>query len=97
MKSLLAYINSLPPSTQQMLATRCKTTIGYLRQIAYGKRACPPAMAIDLERESSRAVTCEDLCPVGVDWAYIRAERRRKGPRRTKADRRHPDPVPNDS
>lgn len=94
MKPLLDYINSISPSAQKLLASRCKTTIGYLRQIAYGQRPCPTAMAIDLERESNRAVICEELCPTGVDWAYIRAERRRKGVRRIISDRRNPPPDP---
>ena len=88
MKSLLDYLNGKPVTAQREFAKRCGTTIGYLRQIAYGHRSCPPALAINLERESSRALTCEELCPTGVDWAYIRAERRRKGARRRVPDRR---------
>lgn len=90
MKPLLDYLNSMPVPAQEEFAKRCDTTIGYLRQIAYGHRACPPHLAINIERESDRALICEVLRPTGVDWAYIRAERRRKGGRRLISDRRSP-------
>jgi DNA-binding transcriptional regulator YdaS (Cro superfamily) len=90
MKLLLDYLNSLPVTAQESFASRCETTVGYLRQIAYGHRACPAHLAINIERESNRALICEELRPTGVDWAYIRAERRRKGVRRLIADRRNP-------
>jgi len=79
MKTLLPYLNSLPVAEQDKFAARCKTTIGYLRQIAYGHRKCTAELAIEIERESKRAVTCEELCP-GADWAYIRSTRKRKSP-----------------
>lgn len=93
MKKLLDYLNGRPVAAQEDFAKRCATTVGYLRQIAYGHRECQAALAINIERESAREITCEELCPIGVDWSYIRAERRRKGPRRSQPDRRViPDP-----
>jgi DNA-binding transcriptional regulator YdaS (Cro superfamily) len=77
MKTLLQYLNGLPVAEQDVFAKRCKTTIGYLRQIAYGHRKCNAELAIEIERESKRAVTCEALCP-HADWAYIRSTRRRR-------------------
>ena len=94
MKQLLDYLNGLPVKEQEDFAKRCETTVGYLRQIAYGHRACPAHLAINIERESNRALVCEDLRPTGVDWAYIRAERRRKGSRRLEPGRRKTDPKP---
>jgi DNA-binding transcriptional regulator YdaS (Cro superfamily) len=94
MKPLLDYLNAMPVAAQEDFAKRCETTVGYLRQIAYGHRACPAHLAINIERESSRALICEELRPTGVDWAYIRAERRRKGVRRLIADRRNPPKLP---
>jgi DNA-binding transcriptional regulator YdaS (Cro superfamily) len=88
MKKLLDYLNSLPVAAQEDFAKRCQTTVGYLRQIAYGHRECQAPLAINIERESSRALICEELCPKGVDWAYIRAERRQGGNRRQSPDRR---------
>jgi DNA-binding transcriptional regulator YdaS (Cro superfamily) len=89
MKTLLEFLNGLPVAEQRAFAKRCGTSIGYLRQIAYGHRKCPAELAINIERESVRAVVCEELCPT-ADWAYVRAERRRKGPRRVIPDRRSP-------
>lgn len=89
MKPLLDYLNSLPVPMQTSFATRCGTSSAYLRQIGYGQRLCSASLAINIERESNRALICEELCP-DTDWAYIRAERRRKGQRRLIADRRNP-------
>ena len=72
MKKLLSYLNELPPPDRGAFASRCGTSFDYLRQIGYGNRVCREALAINIERESSRAVTCEELRP-DVDWAYIRA------------------------
>ena len=88
MKKLLNYLNGMPVPAQEAFAKRCDTTIGYLRQIAYGHRACGAALAINIERESKRALLCEELCPVGVDWSYIRANRRRVAARRVIPERR---------
>jgi DNA-binding transcriptional regulator YdaS (Cro superfamily) len=87
MKTLLEFLNGLPVPEQERFAERCGTSIGYLRQIAYGHRKCVAELAINIERESKRAVVCEELCPT-ADWAYVRAERRRKGARRVLPDRR---------
>lgn len=93
MKTLLDYLNGMPVAAQESFAKRCRTTVGYLRQIGYGHRECQAAMAIDIERESGQVIVCEELCPSGVDWAYIRAERRRKGVRRKVEDRRAVPPL----
>lgn len=91
---LIDYLNAMPVTAQRSFAERCGTTVNYLRQIGYGNRECGAALAINLERESNRALICEELVPVGVDWAYIRAERRRKGHRRLIADRRNAPQLP---
>ena len=88
MKKLLDYLNGLSVAAQEDFAKRCATTVGYLRQIAYGHRECQRALAINIERESERELTCEELVPTGVDWAYIRAERRQESQRRKNPDRR---------
>lgn len=58
-------------------ASRCATTPGQLRQVAYGARRAGEALAINIERESKRAVACEELRP-DVDWAYLRSSSKRK-------------------
>jgi len=70
--TLSEYIKSLSADDLNDLARRCQTTAGQLKQIGYGNRRCRESLAINLERETNRAVTCEDLRP-DVDWAYIRS------------------------
>lgn len=71
MKKLIDYLNNLPMAEREDFASRCGASFDYLRQIAYGNRRCRESIAIGLERESMRAVTCEELRP-DVDWAYLR-------------------------
>jgi DNA-binding transcriptional regulator YdaS (Cro superfamily) len=72
MKKFLSYLNELSAADRAAFAGRCGTSFDYLRQIGYGNRLCREALAINIERESGRAVTCEELRP-DVDWAFIRA------------------------
>jgi len=69
---LINYLNAMPAEVRESFALECGTSVGHLRQIGYGNRPCREALAIKIERHSSRAVTCEELRP-DVDWAYIRA------------------------
>ena len=66
--TLLELIRSLDSPSVESLAKRSGTSAGNLKQIAHGFRRAGPGLAINLERESSRAVTCEELRP-DVDWA----------------------------
>ena len=65
------YLFSLDMADRQLFADRCDTTVGHLRNVAYG-RTCGEKLAVDIERESNGAVRCEDLRP-DVEWAYLRA------------------------
>jgi len=69
--TLLEHIRSLEPAQLDSLAERSGTSVGNLKQIAYGYRLAGPGLAINLDRESGRAVTCEELRP-DIDWAYLR-------------------------
>ncbi|MBV4519697.1 MULTISPECIES: transcriptional regulator [Pseudomonas] len=69
--TLLDLIRSLEPTQLDALAERSGTSVGNLKQIAYGYRLAGPGLAINLDRESGRAVTCEELRP-DIDWAYLR-------------------------
>lgn len=71
MKPLLKYINSLPVAEQQAFAAACGTSVGYLRKAISTKQPLGESLCINLERESGRTVTCEQLRP-DVDWAYLR-------------------------
>jgi len=72
--TLLEYINSMPPSEQDAFARRCGTTIGYMRQAAYGFRKCGESLAINIDRESNGAVSFVELRP-DVDWHYVFTKR----------------------
>ncbi|MDW3712918.1 transcriptional regulator [Pseudomonas sp. 2023EL-01195] len=65
------YIKALRKDELEVFASRCETSAGQLKQIAYGHRQANPALAINIERESSAAVSCEEMRP-DVDWAYLR-------------------------
>lgn len=72
MKKLLSYLNGLPPSEQAAFAQRSGTTVGYLRKAISKGQKIGEGLCINLERESQRAVLCEDLRN-DVDWAYLRS------------------------
>jgi DNA-binding transcriptional regulator YdaS (Cro superfamily) len=71
MDKLLAYLNSLPLVEQTNFASRCGTSVGYLRKAVSAGQKLGESLCIALERESSRAITCEAIRP-DVDWAYLR-------------------------
>lgn len=69
--TLHEYIKSLNKVTLESFAARCGTSLGQLKQVAYGYRRPSAALTISIERESSRAVSCEEMRP-DIDWAYLR-------------------------
>ena len=70
---LKTYFLSLKADARADLAARCGTTLGHLRNVAYG-RVCGESLAINLERESGGLVSCEEMRP-DVDWAFLRGTR----------------------
>lgn len=72
MEKLLAYLNSLPKAERTDLTARCETTEGYLRKAISKGQRIGESLCINLERESGRAILCEEMRP-DVDWAYLRA------------------------
>lgn len=75
---LLSYIKGLSVDERESFAGRCETSVGYLKQVAYGNKLCGESLAIRIERESGRAVRCEDLRS-DVDWAYLRGTAKATG------------------
>lgn len=59
-----------------MFCDRCGTSEGYLRKAVSAGQKLGESLCINIERESRRAVTCEELRP-DVDWAYIRSSKKR--------------------
>ncbi len=84
---LVDWLNDLPLDDQKVLAKEAGTSIGHLRQIAYGKRGCNADIAVAVDRLSKGAVPMEYLHPQ-IDWRYVktaliartREERRLKQP-----------------
>ena len=66
------YIKPFDKQSLEAFAASCRTTVGQLKQGAYGYRRPGAALAISIERESSRSVTCEEMRP-DIDWAYLRS------------------------
>ena len=75
MEKLLAFINGLSPSDQVGFASRCKSSIGYLRKAISVGQQLGEGLCINIERESIGAVTCEQLRP-DVDWQYLRGTKK---------------------
>lgn len=77
MNKLLQYLNSLDPADQQAFAKRCGTSVGYIRKAVSTGQKFGESLVIAFERESTCAVTCEEVRP-DVDWAYLRGTRRKR-------------------
>lgn len=99
MEKLLEYLNGLPKDLRVKFVSACDTSEAYLRKAVSKRQKLGAELCVRIERESGRAITCEDLRP-DVDWAFIRAsghrtprdgqrrtEERRAGDRRAEDDR----------
>lgn len=72
MEELRIFLNSLTSAEQIEFALRCKTTISYLRKAISVGTSLKTKLSINIERESKREVTVEQLLP-DADWNFIRA------------------------
>lgn len=70
--NLRTYILGLDKDSLDALAKRCQTSTGQLKQVAYGNRRASAGLAVSLERETSGAITCEQL-RADIDWAFVRS------------------------
>lgn len=61
----------IPIHERREIAARAGIGDAYLYQVLTGRKPASPELCIALERESNRAITCEELRP-DVDWAYLR-------------------------
>lgn len=74
---LKKFISSLPVDKRELFASRCATSFAHLRNIAYGLKTAGESLCINIERETSGAVRCEELRP-DVDWAFLRGTSKSK-------------------
>lgn len=67
---------SLSAHEREAMASACQTTLGHLRNVAYGK-ACGETLAMNIDRYTAGKVTCEELRPdLAEQWAFLRNSRR---------------------
>ena len=69
------YLNKLSTAEQAPFASKCGTSVGYLRKAISKRQALGVPLCIAIERNTGGAVTCEDLRP-DIDWAYLRAPKK---------------------
>lgn len=71
--TLLDYMKKLDKAKLEQFAERCATSLGQLRQVAYGNRRASAGLAIAIDRETLGEVPCEETRP-DIDWAYLRGK-----------------------
>lgn len=80
---LIDYLRQLPAEQREPFAALCATSIGHLRNVAYGYRPCSPELAVQIEQASERQVTRQELCP--ENWSRIWPELAESEPKTTPA------------
>ncbi|WP_374556667.1 transcriptional regulator [Aquitalea pelogenes] len=66
--NLRTFLNSMKPAEQAEFARRCDTSIAYLRKAISSRQPLRVALCVDIERESGRLVTRQEL---RADWARL--------------------------
>ena len=67
---LLDYIKPLTKEQLEEFAEGCGSTVGQIKQVAYGRRASAE-LAIRIDIASQGKVSCEDIRG-DIDWSYLR-------------------------
>lgn len=71
--NLRDYLLDISQEEREQLASDCGTSVGHLRNVAYGKKA-GEALCMDIERLTGGRVTCEELRPdLTAQWSYMRS------------------------
>ncbi|BBH44723.1 transcriptional regulator [Pseudomonas sp. KU43P] len=69
--TLSDYLKTMDKEGLDGLARRCGTSVGQLKQVAYGNRRASAGLAVNLDRETGGQILCESLRP-DIDWGYLR-------------------------
>lgn len=69
--TLSEYLKTMDKEGLDGLARRCGTSVGQLKQVAYGNRRASAGLAVSLDRETEGKIPCESLRP-DIDWGYLR-------------------------
>lgn len=72
MDELIKFLNAMDPDEREAFATRCRTTVGYLRKARSKGQLLGEALCMRIERESGRRLRVEQLRP-DVPWEVVRA------------------------
>lgn len=67
-ESLLSFFMSMPLPERDVFAAACGTTVGNIKQLAYGHGMASAQMAVRIEAKSNGAVSRHDLRP---DLFYV--------------------------
>ena len=70
---LLDYIKPLAKDQLEAFAAGCGSTVGQIKQVAYGRRASAE-LAIRIDMASGGEVACEDI-RADIDWSYLRGKK----------------------
>lgn len=76
---LKTYLKSLPAPERRAFAARCGTSLQHLYNITARLKTCGEKLAIEIEKNSERAVSCEEMRS-DVDWAYLRGSQSTQAP-----------------
>jgi len=69
--TLSEYLKTMDKEGLEAFASRCGTSVGQLKQVAYGNRRAGAGLAVSLDRETGGVIPCEALRP-DIDWGYLR-------------------------
>lgn len=69
MEELKLFLNSLSVEEQKAFASRCNTSIGYLRKAITNHQKLGPVLCVKIETETRGSVTRKDLHP--DEWRDI--------------------------
>ncbi len=72
--TLHEYLKGLDKASTDDFARKCGTSVGQLKQVAYGNRRASAALAVSIEKQTNRVVTCEQLRS-DIDWAFLRGSK----------------------
>lgn len=72
---LRTFFFAIPDEEREPFAKRCGTSLGHLRNVAYGYKPPGPTLAVAIERESKKKVTRQEMYPETFReiWPEIKA------------------------
>ena len=63
---LKSYMHEMTPDDRYTFAIACGTTLGHMRNVMYGQKTCATDLAVQIEKNSGKRVTRQEL---RSDWA----------------------------